>query len=159
MDQKSETIDQIISAMMLHLDFQNLQILNEVLTNVMSNVQVTNLKKELITIEDTNHKILELFKLKKSNKLSNSTIEQYIRHVNLLITMINKPLTLMEENDIEYFLLMYKKREVSNCTVNNCKRYLSAFFTWLRKSKMIFNNPVENIDDLKHISKPIEHIR
>lgn len=158
MDNKKEIMDYILSEMTVHLDANKVQILNDVLIRVLKNVEIVSQKTEIATTYDINSRIIELFKLKKSGKLASGTVSQYLRHISLLTEFINKPLTLMNENDIEYFLLMYKKRGNSNCTVNNCKRYLSAFFTWLRKLKMIYENPVENIDNLKQTSKPIEHL-
>lgn len=158
MDNKNEIINSVLSAMTAHLDTGKLQILNDVLIRLLENVEIISKKNNMATTYDINSEIIELFKLKKSGKLASGTMNQYIRHITLLTEFINKPLSLINENDIEYFLLIYKNKGNSNCTVNNCKRYLSAFFTWLRKSRMICENPVENIDNLKQTSKPIEHL-
>ncbi|MGL6217741.1 MAG: tyrosine-type recombinase/integrase, partial [Lacrimispora sphenoides] len=44
-------------------------------------------------------------------------------------------------------------------TVNNERRFLSAFFTWMRKEKLIGENPVEATDPLKTVRKPIDYFK
>jgi len=44
-------------------------------------------------------------------------------------------------------------------TINNERRFLSAFFTWMRKEKLITDNPVEATDPLKTIRRPIDYFK
>ena len=80
--------------------------------------------------------------------------------------MIDKPLDSIEESDISYYLSWYEKRNINvggkknqAVTVNNERRFLSAFFTWMRKEKLIGENPVEATDPLKAIKKPIDYFK
>lgn len=72
----------------------------------------------------------------------------------------------MDELDIDYYLRWYEQRNVHNnkgknqaSTCNNERRYLSAFFTWLRKEKFTATNPVELTEPLKEERKPIDYFR
>lgn len=158
MNKTINVINNIVQQMKVHLPAQELGILREVLIQNLSGVQITRESVETSANYDINSYILELFHSKKAARLSENTVIQYIRHVRLLADMLQKPFTQINENDIEYFLLEYKNRGNSNRTVNNCKRFLSAFFTWMRKSKLISENPVENIDNYKETQKQIEHL-
>lgn len=158
MNKNDEIINDILIKMMVHLSPQLLTILKDVLLQTMNGIVVTKESTEISTYDNTNTYIIELFNLKKAEKLSKGTVEQYMRHIRLLIALIQKPLTQISESDIEYFLALYKKKGNSNCTVNNCKRYLSAFFTWMRKARLITENPVESIDNYKESGKRIEHM-
>ena len=70
----------------------------------------------------------------------------------------------MEEPDIYYYLDWYEHKNVSQTghknqpkTINNERRFLSAFFTWMRKEKLISANPVEAIEPQKVTKKPIDY--
>lgn len=54
---------------------------------------------------------------------------------------------------------MYHLEDGKNAatTVNNERRFLSAFYTWMRKAKLIADNPVECIPSKKVALKPIDY--
>ena len=158
MNRKVEVINYIIQEMRIHIDAQTCDILHGILIKAMHNIEIQQMQTELATSTEINDKIIGMFKIKKAGKLAAGTVEQYLRHIAQLLQIINKPLTSMQESDIEYFLLQYKNRGNSKCTVNNCRRYLSAFFSWMRKSKLMTENPAENIDNYKQTAKPVEHL-
>lgn len=93
----------------------------------MYGVEVVEEQTALATQDMTNEYIIDLFNTKKAPKLSERTAEQYLRHINLLIDVIHKPLTQITENDVEYFLMKYKKKGNTSRTVNNCKRFNFCF--------------------------------
>lgn len=59
--------------------------------------------------------------------------------------------------ELQELPMRYRAMGNSNTTVNNCRRFLSAFFTWMRRSKIVTENPCESVEKYKEISKPIEH--
>lgn len=158
MTRKEQLINDIMVGMRVHLTTQLMTVLREVIVQAMCGVDITEAQTELATVDNSNGYILELFSARKAPKLSAKTVEQYIAYVNALVALINKPLVRMTESDIEYFLMMYKRRGVSNVTVNNARRYLSAFFTWMRRARLISENPAENVDAYKETAKMIEHL-
>lgn len=70
---------------------------------------------------------------------------------------LNKPLNKISQSDIEYYLLA-KKPSNTNASLNNLRRNLSAFFTWMRKEKIISENPCDGIEAYVIIEKPIDHM-
>lgn len=158
MTRKEQVINDVLMAMRVHITAQVMTILQDVLMQAMYGVEVVEEQTALATRDMTNEYIIELFQTKKAPKLSEKTVEQYIRHINALVDVMHKPLTHVTENDIEYFLMKYRKKGNSSRTVNNCKRFISAFFTWMRKTKLITENPCENLDSYKETVKPIEHL-
>lgn len=158
MTRKEQLVNDVLIAMRVHLTAQTMMILQDVLVQALYGVDIIEEQTALATRDMTNEYIMELFQTKKAPKLSEKTAEQYIRHINALLDVVQKPLTQIKESDVEYFLIKYKKRGNINRTVNNCKRFISAFFTWMRKSKLIIENPCENLDKFKETSKPIEHL-
>lgn len=158
MTKKEQIINDILIGMRVHIPAQTIEVLKEVVSKALYVVEVTEAHTEPATVDNSNSYIMELFSVRKAHKLSERTADQYTRHVNALVALINKPLIKMTEGDIEFFLMCYKKRGVSNVTVNNARRYLSAFFTWMRRTKLIGENPVENTDPYKEKEKVIEHL-
>ena len=158
MTKKEEIKNDILIAARVHLSAQQLTILEDIIDNTFYGVDVIEKQNALSTHDNTNDYFMELFLAKKASKLSNKTAEQYIRHVKALIDVVQKPLNMITEEDIDYFLLIYKKRGNKNSTVNNCRRFISAFFTWMRKSKLIVENPCDNVEKYTEIIRRIEHL-
>lgn len=166
---KSNVINNIMIQMSAYIEKATMDILQRVLEEqfVFLNVEeITTLPAAIDdSTEQKNKYLIGLFKVKKRN-LTQKTLEQYLRAVNSLVTVIDKPLTDVDEIDIDYYLRWYEQRNVHSTgnknqasTCNNERRYLSAFFTWLRKEKFIVGNPVESIEPLKEVRKPIDYFR
>lgn len=86
----------------------------------------------------------------------------YLLAVKKLITLIHKPLSSMEECDIAYYMDWYEHRSgkiVKATTYNNERRYLSAFFGWMQKERLIAWNPVDCIEARTVIQKPIDYFQ
>lgn len=164
---KAVIIDNIIVLMSNYIEQDMLEILEKALMDELADVQVEKLNTLPMEMKDSidsqNQYIIKLFLYKKKN-LKNSTKYGYLTAVKRLITVIYKPLNQMDEMDIYRYLDWYENRNVSNTgkknqatTVNNERRFLSAFFTWMRKEKMIADNPVEAIEPMKTVRKPIDY--
>ena len=165
---KTQVINNIIVAMADHVAKEVLDILYQIIVREFVNVnmeEITTLPAEYQNNTDQKNKyIIQLFIVKK--KIKDNTKEAYLSAVKRLITLIDKPLDKIEESDISYYLSWYEKRNLNvggkknqAVTVNNERRFLSAFFTWMRKEKLIGDNPVEATDPLKAIRKPIDYFK
>ena len=166
---KSQVINNIMMQMSMYIDRAAVDILQKVLEEqfVFLNMeQITTLPAEINrSTEEKNRYLAGLYRVKKRN-LAKETLEQYMRAIKSLAAVIDKPYTEMDELDIDYYLQCYEQRNVSRTgkknqasTVNNERRYLSAFFTWLRKEKFTQGNPVELVEPMKEIRKPIDYFR
>lgn len=164
---KAQIIDNVLVAMTYYLNSDVLEMLERVLTKNLVDVvveRINTLPMEMKdSIDNQNGYILQLFMYKKK-KLADGTKYGYISAIKRLVTLVYKPLTNMEESDIYYYLDWYEHRNVplngrknQARTINNERRFLSAFFTWMRKEKLIGSNPVEAIEPLKVAKKPIDY--
>ena len=157
MDLKDRLRNDILLKMQYHLDSVQMDILGNVLVQVLTGVEIVEMQTLPATVDDTNEHIIQLFYLKKAPKLSPRTVEQYLDSVRRLICSANKPLTKITEMDVELFL--NNLQPDNNATsLNNQRRNLSAFFTWMRKSKIIVENPCDNVEAYKEVQKPIDHM-
>ncbi len=157
MNTKERVRSDILVGMKMHLDTCTMAILDAVIVKTVQNVEMTEITTLPATLDDTNQYIMNLFDTKKAPKLSPKTVEFYKNTLNEFIALINKPLNKICESDVEYYLLS-KKPSNSNASLNNLRRNLSAFFTWLRKEKLISENPCDGIEPYVMVEKPIDHM-
>lgn len=97
--------------------------------------------------------------MKKVPKLSKQTAKYYLLTINHFIEFTGKSLLNVTDMDVEYYLHNYAKKGNTETTVNNERRNLSAFFSWMRKSHLISENPVDNVEKLTEVEKPIDYLR
>lgn len=155
---KETLLNNILISMRVIITATQMQMLESVLVKELQRVEIVETETLPATVDNTNEYILSLFMTRKAPKLSKETVEQYVYATRHLIDTVQKPLLQMSTMDIEYFLQCHKAKGNSNVSVNNMRRHLSAMFTWMRKSKLIVENPVEQIEPWKEIEKPIDHL-
>lgn len=157
--QKEVLRDNILMAMKPFMDAVTMDMLNQVIVRELFAVNVEEIGETLpATRENTNQYIMELFDAKKAPKLSPETVKYYKRSVGNFITFINKSLLDVNDMDIEYYLQHYARKGNKTTTINNERRVISAFFTWMRRSHLVVENPCESIEKYVEIEKPIDHM-
>lgn len=163
---KSQMRDSILVAMSQYMDAAILDILKKVVEEQFVRVnmeEITTLPAEVTrTIDEQNKYVIQLFCIKKE-ALREETKYNYLNAVKKLLTQVDKALTDMTDIDIAYYLRWYETRNVAttgkrnlNSTINNERRYLSAFFSWMRQQKLIYDNPVESTEKKREDRKPID---
>lgn len=157
MSAKEKLKNDIIVGMHMYLDSGTQAILEAVIIKALQNLDVKELEMLPATVDNTNQYIMQLFDAKKAPRLSPKTVEFYKATLNEFITLINKPLNKITETDVAYYL-QAKRSGNSNASLNNLRRNLSAFFTWLRKEKLISENPCDAIEPYTVVEKPIDHM-
>ena len=166
---KTEIINNVMVAMSYYIQQQVvLAALEQVMQQELVRVnmeEITTLPAERQDeVAERNRYLIQLFMVKRRD-LSRGTLTGYLSAVKRLMVEINgKSLDQMDEMDIDWYLSQYEKRNVSSgghknaaTTVNNERRFLSAFYTWMRKTKLIADNPVECIPAKKVALKPIDY--
>lgn len=157
MNKKEELKNNIMLKMRYHLDNQELELLGVVLTDELTKVEVESPETEIATVDNTNEYIMQLFMLKKAPKLSVRTVKQYTDAVRRLTDYCQKPLTRITSMDVESWLNSISGNNI-NTSLNNQRRHVSAFFTWMRKSKIVMENPVESVEIYPEVQKPVDHM-
>lgn len=163
---KSTMRDSILVAMSQYLDVATLDILQSVIEEQFVKVnmeEITTLPAEVTrSIDEQNKYIIQLFLVKKE-ALREETKYNYLNAIKKLLTKVDKALIDITDIDIAYYLRWYENRNINttgkknlNSTVNNERRYLSAFFSWMRQQKLIYDNPVESIEKKREDRKPID---
>ena len=155
MNKIENAINNILITMRNHIDTQTLEILSVTLSKNLVNID----KEENLpaTIDNTNEYIIDLFKTTKAPRLSKKTVDFYLNTITRLIDSTNKKLTEITSLDIIVFLESIRK-DNDIVSLNNQRRNISAFFTWLRKSHFILENPCDGVEPYKQVEKPIDHL-
>lgn len=155
---KEKLKNDILVGMRMYLDATTMSILETVVVQAVQDIEMTAQETLPAAVDDTNRYIIELFLARKAPKLKESTVEAYMNTVNEFIVYANKPLNHVSECDIEFFLYKKKQMKNNNISLNNQRRNLSAFFTWMRKVKLISDNPCDGVEPFEQIEKPIDHL-
>ena len=157
MNAKEKLKNDILVGMRIYLEATTMAILEAVIVKAVQNIEVVELETLPATVDNTNQYIMDLFMTKKAPKLSKKTVTYYTDTVKEFMVLVNKPLNRVSESDVEYYLQM-KKPGNNNTSLNNLRRNLSAFFTWMRKSKLIGENPCDGVAPYTTVEKPIDHL-
>ena len=158
MNAKTKLKNDIMVGMRVCLDAVAMTMLETVIVNAMKDMEITVTETLPAAVDDTNKYIVELFMARKAGKLSKETVKAYLGTLKEFVAFINKPLNKVTECDIECYL--YHKRQLNNnnTSLNNARRNLSAFFTWMRKVKLIADNPCDGVEPFQQVEKPVDYL-
>lgn len=106
---------------------------------------------ELNISEIKNDEYIILFlDAKRIEGCSERTIQYYRVTVERLLQYINKPIRKITTEDVRNFLSEYQK--INNCskvTIDNIRRNISSFFSWLEEEDYILKSPMRRIHKIK----------
>lgn len=134
----------IISDMSDVLNIAQLKKLQEVL--------IERLESDSIRFEEIdNISYLEMFiTAKRIEGCSERTITYYESTIRALLDRINVPIRKMTTETLREYLSKYQEK--SNCskvTIDNIRRNLSSFFSWLEEEDYILKSPVRRIHKIR----------
>lgn len=106
---------------------------------------------DLIAEEISNHSYLDMFlTAKRIEGCSDRTITYYKATIEQLLKDITEPLRRMTTEILREYLVRYqKKNNCSKVTVDNVRRNLSSFFSWLEEEDYILKSPMRRIHKIR----------
>lgn len=142
--------NEIMEAMQTVLDKEQMFMLGNVICKVLVNYNIQKKSNEVGFCDDINDRLKKRFiaSMRLEGK-SEETIEQYAMSIDLMLRDINKKIPDINTNDIRYHLSEYQRTGVKNSTVDNRRRNLSSFFSWLAKEEIIIKSPMIRIAKIK----------
>ncbi len=148
---KKTLINQIQTEMSGVLNNAQRQKLREVLEHCFFNVDVVALGNENLIQSKSNQTLKEEFlSAKQVEGCSERSVNYYSSTLDNLIKSLVKPFNQVETEDLRVYLSEYqKKNEASKQTIDNIRRILSSFFTWLEDEDYILKSPVRRIHKIK----------
>ena len=126
-------INEIEQAMLPVLDNGQLSQLRKVLEYAFRNVTVT--ERESVNTESSNQALVESFvAAKKVEGCSEKSISYYKSTLNNALAKIDKEVVHVTTDDLRNYLNGYQAASgASKVTVDNIRRILSSFFSWLEE--------------------------
>lgn len=150
---KTDVIINITNDMALLLTKYQLEKLKETLENNLNNVEMCIItdEKERQQIKETNDKYIEIFiSAKEIEGCSRRTLKYYREIIEKLVNTIDKPIKEIKTEEIRKYLADYKENTRCNAvTIDNLRRVLSSFFSWLEDEDYIVKSPVRRIHKVK----------
>ena len=142
-------INEIEQAMLPVLDNGQLSQLRKVLEYTFRNVTVA--EKESMNAESSNQVLVENFvAAKKVEGCSEKSISYYKSTINNALAKIDKEVVHVTTDDLRNYLNVYQETSgASKVTVDNIRRILSSFFSWLEEENYIVKSPVRRIHKVK----------
>lgn len=134
----------IINEMAEYLNVAQMKKLQEVLLRTFS-------QKEARKEEIQNAEYLKLFlDAKKIEGCSERTIQYYQVTVEKMLEHIATPIRRVTTEEIRRYLVNYQKiNDCSKVTVDNIRRNISSFFSWLEEEDYILKSPMRRIHKIK----------
>lgn len=137
-----EIINSVLYQMNPFLDNQQLMELKKVLENAINEDERS---------EDDSFELLKRFiSTKKLEGRSDKTLKYYKSTVEKMLLAVDKNVKAITTDDLREYLTAYQSRStVSKQSVDNVRRNLSSFFTWLEDENYILKSPVRRIRKIK----------
>ena len=147
---KDEKLNEVLQNMLPYLDNAQMDQLKKVLQAAFWNCSITE-KSGNGVLEETNEKVIALFLAsKRVEGCSEKTLSYYKSTIEIATTMMGKDIRRITTEDLRQFLTEYqRKKQSSRVTIDNIRRILSSFFSWLEDEDYILKSPVRRIHRVK----------
>ena len=141
----TKIITEIEQKMQSTLDNKQMSELHQVLMIVLSSLGNDN------TEEENERALLEAFlAAKKVEGCSDKSLRYYHSTIENMLTKVGKTAKHITTDDLRQYLDAYQKNSnASKVTIDNIRRILSSFFSWLEEENHILKSPVRRIHKVK----------
>lgn len=149
----NETIIKEIEQQLLrYLDNAQMEQLHKTLKHCLENVEIKIKENEIDDIYDyTNIELINKFiAAKEIEGCSERTIKYYKSTLLMLDSRMSIHVTHMTTDNLREYLTNYQK--INNCSkvsIDNIRRNLSSFFSWLEEENYILKSPMKRIHKIK----------
>lgn len=145
---KENLIKDVLQEMLQYLNNVQSAKLKKVLNNTFTRYEVVETKQEE-NISKRNY--LELFLLaKRIEGCSDKSLKYYKATIERMFNTICKGVKHIDTDDIRNYLITYQEQNKSSkVTIDNIRRILSSFFSWLENEEYILKSPVRRIHKVK----------
>lgn len=146
---KQKLITEIIQGMLGTLNNAQLEKLQKVLEHTLFSKEITDtVSEDTIT---PNAKLLDAFlAAKRIEGCSEKSLSYYKTTIETMLAKVGKGVQTIETDDLRSYLTEYQKeKQSSKVTIDNIRRILSSFFSWLEDEDYIIKSPVRRIHKVK----------
>ena len=145
---KQNLITDVVQAMLPYLNNAQAEKLQEVLQRSLSDYKIVENEQKN---EPSEQNLVDLFlSAKRIEGCSEKSLKYYQSTITALIDTVGKGVKYIETEDIRSYLTDYQSRKQSSkVTIDNIRRILSSFFSWLEDEDYILKSPVRRIHKVK----------
>ena len=147
---KKELINEVLRKMLPHLNNAQSEQLKKVLEHTFYDCEIIEDHKEVDTRKSNSH-LIELFiSSKRIEGCSEKSLKYYESTISAMINYVEKDIKCVDTDDLRTYLTNYQQhRNSSKVTIDNIRRILSSFFSWLEDEDYILKSPVRRIHRIK----------
>ena len=143
-----EIIQEIVRKMLPHLNNEQLKELKNVLKDTLHGLTV--LPSEDAPKPNERDAVDAFIVAKRIEGCSEKTLTYYRKTIEAMISGIGKTPQQITTDDLRKYLTSYQvQRKSSKVTIDNIRRILSSFFSWLEDEDFVVKSPVRRIHKVK----------
>mgnify|MGYP002533798740 FL=1 len=148
---KQNLINDIIQEMIPFLNNAQAEKLQAVLQHTLFNYEILENENKDNSSEQN---LVELFlSAKRIEGCSEKSLKYYLTTIQSMLISIGKKIKHIQTDDIRNYLTEYQaNKKSSRVTIDNIRRILSSFFSWLEDEDYILKSPVRRIHKVKTAS-------
>ena len=141
---EQQLINEVLCQMIPHLSNDQVSLLKNVL-------EVALLKSNVNQDKENDEQLVRDFLAAKSLEgCSERTLVYYRKTIERMLKSVSKKIKAITTDDLRTYLASYQEMcKVSKVTIDNIRRNLSSFFSWLEDENYILKSPVRRIHRVK----------
>ena len=142
---------QMVSRLYDTIPQDQLQIVLAVLDSALQDYDITRKPVTLVPASGLPEVVKYYLASKAVENMSQGTLKIYRLRLEDFFKLTRKPFSDIRANDIRMYLYYCKsERHASDAYLDNIRRILSAFFSWLVSNEYIVRNPCASIESIKY---------
>lgn len=151
---KQKLINDVLQGMLSFLNNAQTAQLQKVLERELAKVEVSECEQNPAEMKNDNERLTELFlSAKRVEGCSQKSLKYYRSTIGAMLETTGKRVREIETDDLREYLTNYQKeRQSGKVTIDNIRRILSSFFSWLEDEDYILKSPVRRIHKVKAAS-------
>lgn len=145
---ENRLITDIEQAMLAHLDNHQMEQLQKVLAHYLRDVTAAPAPNP----EDSGNEslLVSFIAAKRVEGCSGKSLRYYESTIQNMLTAVDKPVKHITTDDLRQYLDKYQQTGgAGKVTIDNIRRILSSFFSWLEEENLILKSPVRRIHKVK----------
>ncbi len=146
---RDELISEVVQKMLPYLDNKQMVNLQNVLNHVLQ-VYDIELTKDSYVENGSQGLVEEFISAKRIEGCSEKTLKYYLSTIESMTCSLKKDVRIIQTEDLRTYLTEYQRQNGSSrITIDNIRRILSSFFSWLEDEDYIIKSPVRRIHRVK----------
>ena len=154
---KDHIIREIEQSMLAHLNNAQMKQLRLALEHAFYNKAVSEIDPSNVEDGADDLALLDMFlAAKRVEGCSEKTIRYYKTTLTKMLAALNNKIVHITTDDLRNYLALYQQEtECSKSNIDNIRRILSSFFSWLEDENYVLKSPVRRIHKIR-TAKPVK---